>query len=289
MLMSLSRRGFLGLAGLVLAGAAADSLPAKELFVPHTRCMLPTQGQAGWEPGIRAANPFMLEQVVRFIGVNDAGNPYAWREVVLPPMGSMFDDFRSLFGLSGPNLEMLRNVVVDVPDPAHYKNDAYCSLTAPATLDCDDANSAVKPGNAETCNGVDDNCVGGVDEGLVFATYYLDGDRDSYGTSSSQQRCSAATTTKYTATRSGDCDDNNFNVKPGADEVCTNTVDDNCNGFVGKTYYQDADKDGYGSRATACKDSADDGWSLVTGDCDDSNSAVKPGSKVACSVANALC
>jgi hypothetical protein len=34
-----------------------------------------------------------------------------------------------------------------------------------ASIDCNDANGSVKPGSVELCNGVDDNCANGVDEG----------------------------------------------------------------------------------------------------------------------------
>src|SRR5262249_52168214 len=36
--------------------------------------------------------------------------------------------------------------------------------------DCDDGNASVHPGAAETCNGVDDNCSGAIDEGLQCST-----------------------------------------------------------------------------------------------------------------------
>jgi hypothetical protein len=34
--------------------------------------------------------------------------------------------------------------------------------------DCDDTDAAVHPGAEEVCNGVDDDCDGGIDEGLTF-------------------------------------------------------------------------------------------------------------------------
>jgi len=47
--------------------------------------------------------------------------------------------------------------------------------------DCNDANPTVKPGAPEVCNGVDDNCVGGVDEGLTFRNYYPTSTGDGIG------------------------------------------------------------------------------------------------------------
>ncbi|HCB07286.1 MAG TPA: hypothetical protein DEQ43_24060 [Nocardioides bacterium] len=40
--------------------------------------------------------------------------------------------------------------------------------------DCDDGDASVFPGALETCNGVDDDCDGQVDEGLDLATWVLD-------------------------------------------------------------------------------------------------------------------
>ena len=47
--------------------------------------------------------------------------------------------------------------------------------------DCDDSKAAVNPGATEACNNVDDDCVGGVDDGLDFKTYTVDGDGDGFG------------------------------------------------------------------------------------------------------------
>ncbi len=54
-----------------------------------------------------------------------------------------------------------------------------CSGTPPSgyvlnSTDCNDANTAVYPGATEVCNGIDDNCAGGIDEGLS-SEYVLSG------------------------------------------------------------------------------------------------------------------
>ncbi len=46
--------------------------------------------------------------------------------------------------------------------------------------DCDDTDATAHPGGTEICDGVDNNCRNGVDEG-VSTPYYADGDSDGYG------------------------------------------------------------------------------------------------------------
>lgn len=48
-------------------------------------------------------------------------------------------------------------------------------------LDCDDQNAQINPNANETCDNIDNNCDGQVDEGLATQTYYLDSDGDGLG------------------------------------------------------------------------------------------------------------
>ena len=94
--------------------------------------------------------------------------------------------------------------------------------------DCDDAKGAVHPGAAEVCNGLDDDCVGGIDDGLATQTWFYDGDADGYGSAATTVACGPSGA--WSASQGGDCDDAKPMVHPGANEVQCNGIDENCDG-----------------------------------------------------------
>ena len=95
--------------------------------------------------------------------------------------------------------------------------------------DCDDANAAVNPEAAETCNGRDDDCDGTTDVDAVDATtFYVDEDGDGFGGTKTTLAC--ALEAGITSV-SGDCDDYDSDAHPDAREIC-NDIDDDCDGVV---------------------------------------------------------
>lgn len=97
--------------------------------------------------------------------------------------------------------------------------------------DCDDKRGEARPGAAEVCNGLDDNCDAQhlADDGLPTTPWYLDEDGDGYGATASKVDACQAPGPKYVA-QGGDCLDTGvgaFISHPGAAEVCDG-VDNNC-------------------------------------------------------------
>ena len=156
--------------------------------------------------------------------------------------------------------------------PADDDGDGYDD-----TEDCDDADASTNPGATEVCDGVDNDCDGAVDEG-VMDTWYADADADGYGDpGAATDACDAPPGHAPTAT---DCDDTDPAVYPSAAERCDG-VDNDCDGDVDEdvqgTWFADADADGFGD-AGAPLDSCDppDGFVADDEDCDDTEPTTNP-------------
>ena len=156
--------------------------------------------------------------------------------------------------------------------------------------DCDDDNVAMSPGDTEQCDGIDNDCNGQVDEGLLNI-YYYDGDGD--GTGNPNATAQACTVPGGYVENSDDCNDGNSSVYLGATEVCDN-LDNNCDGNTDEgllnTYYLDNDGDGLGNVNVimgAC--TQPNGFVTNADDCNDSNAnATNIGSDASCARGSCL-
>ena len=104
-------------------------------------------------------------------------------------------------------------------------------FSAPKGGDCKDDDMAFSPGAKEVCNALDDDCDGKTDEqgALYCKTFYVDVDGDGWGVAK-QSVCLCAGIKPYTATKTGDCKDDNAKVFPGATEITCNGIDEDCVG-----------------------------------------------------------
>ena len=95
--------------------------------------------------------------------------------------------------------------------------------------DCDDTNGNTNPSAAETCNTIDDNCDGQIDED-VQSVYFIDSDGDTYGNPSvSILACTQPA--GYTPDNT-DCDDTSASINPAAEDLAGNGIDENCDGQI---------------------------------------------------------
>ncbi len=163
-------------------------------------------------------------------------------------------------------------------------NDGYFSYE-----DCDDTNPDVNPGQGELCDGLDQNCNGEIDEGLVISSYFMDEDGDGFGRDDmSIDTCLTAAPMGFAAL-SGDCNDQDSTIYPGAPELCDG-LDQNCNGEVDEgltleQYFLDEDGDGFGVEdgvIDTCLMAAPLGFAAVSGDCNDQDSTIYPGAPEIC-------
>ncbi len=145
----------------------------------------------------------------------------------------------------------------DLDEDGFYRQDCANPQANGVALfgaDCDDDNDLRRPGFAEICDGLDNNCVGGLD----FPGE--DDDTDGY-----------ADCVDLMGQPNYDCNDSDRLVYPGAAELCDG-VDSDCDGYV-----EDADNDGFVATSALCS-----GGSRPASDCDDGRAETSPSELESC-------
>jgi uncharacterized protein (TIGR02145 family) len=146
-----------------------------------------------------------------------------------------------------------------------YDNDSYTE----AEGDCNDFNPTIHPGATEIPgNDIDEDCNG-------FIDCYIDTDNDNFGSISvvancyvalkgiaiKNGACGSSSTDGYDDTKT-DCNDVNNTIFQGAEEICGDGIDQDCNGSD-----------------LACPEEIDndaDGYKISQGDCNDNDPAIHP-------------
>ena len=104
--------------------------------------------------------------------------------------------------------------------------------------DCSDTRGSVNPGAEESCNDMDDDCDGEVDEddAVDAEVWYVDEDGDGYGVD--ETGVPACDGPSGTVNQGGDCADDDIRVHPEQDDTCDG-IDNDCDARVDEDVAED--------------------------------------------------
>ncbi len=159
-------------------------------------------------------------------------------------------------------------------------------------VDCDDDQVTVSPAAGENClDSLDNDCDMAIDAADSDCTSDTDADNDGYCPIGRDLDMNGDCNGPGERTAGYDCDDSSRDVNSGASEVCTDFLDNDCDGLadfrdeVDCGAFFDADMDGYcpaGRDVNGNGNCVDPGEDAEPGDCDDDNPMVNPGLMEAC-------
>ncbi|MBU0996346.1 MAG: SUMF1/EgtB/PvdO family nonheme iron enzyme [Proteobacteria bacterium] len=143
--------------------------------------------------------------------------------------------------------------------------------------DCNDTDNTVYPGASEIADdAIDQDC-----DGFDLKTWYKDADNDTYG--DPDDSITANTQPAGYVLDKTDCDDTNSAINPGAVEDYGDGIDQDCDGSDLRTFYRDADADGYGDKNDTIQGiNPPDGYVADNTDCNDNVAAINPGATEIC-------
>ncbi len=188
--------------------------------------------------------------------------------------------------------EMALSADADCEDP-------FEALFSDPGGDCDDGDPAVSPAGIEVCDDaeIDEDCNTYADDddpGVVGTSlFYADADFDGYGDAARAiLQCHPPPTFVENAE---DCDDDDAESFPGADEQVGTQIDEDCDG--GEVCFLDADADGFVpsdwltvvSTDSDCVDSTEASLGARFEDCDDGDAAVSPDGLESCNLVDDDC
>jgi hypothetical protein len=181
----------------------------------------------------------------------------------------------------------------DCADPNDYNCDGVTGFVDldgdgwAACEECDDGRDDVFPGAPELCDSADNDCDGAIDGGAEdIGTWYLDEDHDGFGAGEPVLACEAP---PDHVANDEDCDDEDDQIHPDADEICDpDDIDEDCDGAADdqnavdpSLWFADFDADGFGAgfALAACDPPA--GYVANDADCDDLDGAINPAATAA--------